>query len=176
MGYMEPAVHCPQKAVKLNHSLTPSLIHGRYHTFTQSCVHNLFSFYKNLLLKIFFLAMVTLVLSEICPWILSWPIDEPDSKVLGANMGPTWVLSTSGGPHVGHINLAIWVGTQPSGSLGSLQFQVTKIKEWPVHKTWMNHNHISVGHCKDLSSVLTYFLLQCSPSIWPTRAFLESIW
>ena len=32
---------------------------------------------------------------------------NPDSKVHGANMGPTWVLSAPGGPHVGPINLAI---------------------------------------------------------------------
>ena len=31
-----------------------------------------------------------------------------DSKVHGANMGPTWVLSTPDGPHVGPLNLAIW--------------------------------------------------------------------
>ena len=31
----------------------------------------------------------------------------PDSKVSGANMGPTWVLSAPGGPHVGPMNIAI---------------------------------------------------------------------
>ena len=31
-----------------------------------------------------------------------------DSKVHGANMGPTWVLSAPDGPHVGRMNLAIW--------------------------------------------------------------------
>ena len=31
----------------------------------------------------------------------------PDSKVHGANMGPTWVLSAPDGPHVGHMNFAI---------------------------------------------------------------------
>ena len=33
----------------------------------------------------------------------------PDSKAHGANMGPTWVLSAPGGPHVGPRNLAIRV-------------------------------------------------------------------
>ena len=33
--------------------------------------------------------------------------DYPDSKVCGANMGPTWVLSAPGGPHVGPTNLVI---------------------------------------------------------------------
>ena len=33
--------------------------------------------------------------------------DEPDSKVHGANMGPTWVLSAPDGPHFGPRNVAI---------------------------------------------------------------------
>ena len=33
--------------------------------------------------------------------------DAPGSKVHGANMGPTWVLSAPDGPHVGPMNLAI---------------------------------------------------------------------
>ena len=36
----------------------------------------------------------------------------PDSKVHGANMGPTWVLSAPDGPHVGPMNLAIRVVAQ----------------------------------------------------------------
>ena len=32
---------------------------------------------------------------------------NPDSKVHGANMGPTWVISAPDGPHVGPMNLAI---------------------------------------------------------------------
>ena len=38
--------------------------------------------------------------------------DYPDSKVYGAIMGPTWVLSAPDGPHVGPMNLAIRVVTQ----------------------------------------------------------------
>ena len=34
-----------------------------------------------------------------------------DSKVHGANMGPTWALSAPDGPHVGPMNLAIMVST-----------------------------------------------------------------
>ena len=34
--------------------------------------------------------------------------DYPDSKVHGANMGSTWGWQDPGGPHVGHMNLAIW--------------------------------------------------------------------
>ena len=34
----------------------------------------------------------------------------PDSKVHGANMGPNWGRQDPGGPHVGPMNFAIWVG------------------------------------------------------------------
>ena len=37
----------------------------------------------------------------------SFTRDNPDSKVHGANMGPTWVLPAPDGPHVGPMNLAI---------------------------------------------------------------------
>ena len=33
----------------------------------------------------------------------------PDSKVHGANVGPTWDRQDPGGPHVGPMNFAIWV-------------------------------------------------------------------
>ena len=33
----------------------------------------------------------------------------PDNKVYGVNMGPTWGRQDPGGPHVGPMNLAIWV-------------------------------------------------------------------
>ena len=41
-------------------------------------------------------------------WHPKW-LGYPDSKVHGANMGPTWVLSAPDGPHVGPMNLAIRV-------------------------------------------------------------------
>ena len=40
----------------------------------------------------------------------------PDSKVRGANMGPIWGRQDPGGPHVGPMNLAIWVVT-PRGDI-----------------------------------------------------------
>ena len=38
-----------------------------------------------------------------------WSLEYPNSKDDGVNMGPTWVLSAPGGPHVGLMNLAIRV-------------------------------------------------------------------
>ena len=36
----------------------------------------------------------------------------PDSKVYGANLGPTWVLSAQDGPHASPMNLAIRVSQE----------------------------------------------------------------
>ena len=41
---------------------------------------------------------------------LGSPGTYPDSKVHGANMGPIWGRQGPGGPHVGPMNFAIWVG------------------------------------------------------------------
>ena len=46
-------------------------------------------------------------------YIYNHCIPSPQSKVHGANMGPTWVLSAPDGPHVGPRNLAIRVVTLP---------------------------------------------------------------
>ena len=35
-------------------------------------------------------------------------LENPDSKVHGANMGPIWGRQDPGGPHVGPMNFAIW--------------------------------------------------------------------
>ena len=45
---------------------------------------------------------VKLILWRKCTWKY-----HPDSKVHVANMGPTWVLSAPGGPHVGPMSLVI---------------------------------------------------------------------
>ena len=52
-----------------------------------------------------------------------------DSKVHGANMGPTWARQDPGGPHVGPMDLAIW---------GVIGFSVKKIDSAGPHwlSTW----------------------------------------
>ena len=42
-------------------------------------------------------------------WFFAITYIYPDSKVHGANMGPTWGRQDPGGPHVGPMNFAIWV-------------------------------------------------------------------
>ena len=63
----------------------------------------------------------------------------PDSKVHGANMGPTRVLPAPGGSHVGPMNLVIWVigskGVRKRGSgevfyLGDLHEVKTETTAW----------------------------------------------
>ena len=36
------------------------------------------------------------------------PSNDPERKVHGAHMGPTWGREDPGGPHVGPVNFAIW--------------------------------------------------------------------
>ena len=40
-----------------------------------------------------------------------WVINNPDSKVHGANLGPIWGRQDPDGPHVSPMNFAIWEGT-----------------------------------------------------------------
>ena len=56
----------------------------------------------------------------------------PDSKVHGANVGPTWVLSVPGGPHAGLMNLAIWVINRARASTGSsnITMRLTLHPQW----------------------------------------------
>ena len=42
----------------------------------------------------------------------------PNSKVHGANMGPTWGRQDPGGPHAGPMKLAIWVSTEQTTFFG----------------------------------------------------------
>ena len=57
---------------------------------------------------------IWILLTTLCYFLNLRPINNPDSKIHGANMGPTWVLMAPGGPHVGHTNIAIWEGNLPS--------------------------------------------------------------
>ena len=52
-------------------------------------------------------------------YLTHWPA-FPDSKVHGANMGPTWGRQDPGGSHVGPMNIAIRNGMSSLGVLGIL--------------------------------------------------------
>ena len=91
-------------------------------------------------------------------------INCPDSKVHMANMGPTWVLSAPGRPHVGHMNLAVKIVKAFSVwgvSTGDrrLPSQSTSNVE-DVSMFWRRHDK-SWLHCK--ISLAGYFLDCCQP-------------
>ena len=56
-----------------------------------------------------------------------------DNKVHGANMGPTWVLSTPDGPHVGPMNLAIRVPQDHNNVI-------------TIHETWVTSNYLNFNY------------------------------
>ena len=43
------------------------------------------------------------------PHFAVYVILSPDNNVRGTNMGPTWGRQDPGGPHVGPMDLVIWV-------------------------------------------------------------------
>ena len=65
------------------------------------------------------------------------PLDVfPDSKVHGANMGPTWVLSAPDGPHVDSMNIAIrvltWCLVNNLSQIPTVVFSAYKQLTWEV--------------------------------------------
>ena len=91
-------------------------------------------------------------------WFLAgqrWHPDmHPDSKVHGANMGPTWVLSAPDGPHVGPMNLAIRV------------VMYWKQTDWCCHallpcSTWVNDYHVPHGSLINSNLQLVKIMAWC---------------
>ena len=73
----------------------------------------------------------------------------PDSKIHGANVGPTWGRQDPGGPHVGHTNLGIWGIYHrifrtlwwlytPSSSINLFQIQ-QYFNLFPILETWIRN-------------------------------------
>ena len=83
--------------------------------------------------------------------------DIPDSKVHGANMGPTWVLSAPDGPHVGPMNLAIRDGL------------IWKYYIWP-------HIGINIGTCYFGTKFWTKFSVNRSSILLKLQDFCLNSW
>ena len=60
-------------------------------------------------------------------------IKHPDSKIHGANMGPTWVLSAPGTLHVGPMNLAFWADLAEHGSSLTVAAGITSLTSGPFY-------------------------------------------
>ena len=91
----------------------------------------------------------------------------PDSKVHGAYMGPTWVLSAPDGPHVGPMNLAIGDALHITGILEQIEhvstgLDIYQIQIWPpscssgmwhIYTYWhiyVRVNWVTIGLCNTL--------------------------
>ena len=75
-------------------------------------------------------------------------LSTPDNKVHGTNMGPTWVLSASGGPHAGPINLVIrdaLFGRNMSSIHHSFLFSFGRIL-WYFHENTLTDVWLSIRY------------------------------
>ena len=63
----------------------------------------------------------------------------PESKVHGANMGPIWGRQGPGGPHVGPMNFAVWVGSTHPNTL--LETNAQTIDWWVFAHKGFHHSH-----------------------------------
>ena len=52
--------------------------------------------------------------------------NSPDSKVHGANMGPTWGRQDPGVSHVGHVNFAVWASNL-TGAFDRFDVQILRL-------------------------------------------------
>ena len=97
----------------------------------------------------------------------------PESKVHGANMGPTWALSVPDGPHVGPMNLAVRDVVSSRSVVGVLC--VSPIV-YSLHGSTLSTSIIDGDTCKPVySNVLNMFLrimhccnhrMQLSNGLW----------
>ena len=56
----------------------------------------------------------------------------PDSKVHGANMGPIWGRQDPGGPHVGPMNLPIWVYITVKWLIIDTGYNLSPVRRQPI--------------------------------------------
>ena len=104
-----------------------------------------------------------------CAWINDYIIQKvsryPDSKVHRANMGPTLVLLAPDGPHVGPMNLAIWVIIGPCPDFnGSFTKLPQKLWILPATDIPSIYNHVYYHITAKLWS---------SPSMRDTEKFIN---
>ena len=87
--------------------------------FMSDCLFKPYSIYKP--------TTTNKIIKALCYW--SFASNSQDSKVNGANMGLTWILSAPDGPHVGPMNLAI---REEAFSLGGRRMSV-KVSRFISH-------------------------------------------
>ena len=92
---------------------------------------------------------------------------DPDNKVHGANMGPTWVLSAPDGPHVGPRNLAFRDGYDeghewPVDNIIILSYHNKDVLT--LHGSFLSKGPINNQHClkkwSDAEEATSHYLNQ----------------
>ena len=73
------------------------------------------------------------------PWSTDNHKHVPDSKVHGANMGHIWGRQDPGGPHVGHMNFAIW-GTILHARDSQRQWTISIISAYSIYLTHLSQS------------------------------------
>ena len=70
----------------------------------------------------------------------------PDSKVYGANMGPTWGRQDTGGPLVGPMNIAIWVAAYTALRHYMTDIIICSAIQWRSKGTISNFRYFHFKH------------------------------
>ena len=107
-----------------------------------------------------------------------------DSKIHGANMGPTWVLSAPDGPHVGPMNLAIRVALlgRDDPTVTGCVFIVARLnKLWTNNRVACDLRHYAVHSMMKLRTVRNIILTMtslfiCSITLTPRPQSLSEEW
>ena len=85
----------------------------------------------------------------------------PDSKVQGANMGPTWVLSAPDGPHVAPMNLAIRVLRLLAPNADDVESTtLLPINHIPLYETTSRPHTMSL-YLRDICTLSVYLRTIC---------------
>ena len=90
-----------------------------------------------------------------CYWNTNYDHPSPDSKVHGANMGPTWGRQDPGVPHVGPMNFAIWEFACPIWGI---------FYELRVWSTYYPNIAILYGILCHIGSFGSYWII-CTPGV-----------
>ena len=101
----------------------------------------------------------------------------PDSKVHGANMGPTWGRQDPGGPHVGPMNLAIWgyrgIISSLNGFRLSIQITFIIVLNWQCSKRKQQLASYQMFP-DEKTCYLVFYIFQIF-SIWSVRCLYRNI-
>ena len=86
-----------------------------------------------------------------------WSGNHPASKVHGANMGPIWGRQDPVGPHVGPMNLAIWVVTGRRQAILAYNIKASA-KQLPFSRRILKRIYFEEITCIAIQFIWDFFL------------------